>query len=197
MTELQLPHDEYIRAVCDALTAAGYTPADAFTDDSDTSGSHFYLRAVITLDDSSGLPADRWPDGLILIWEWHTGIEADQGEPERGPSWEWAPLVDAHGQNGERQAFTALGYPSPAYVVESVRALMEHRNQAAPAERWERADSLDAACETWGVEETADRPEECPECSGTRFDFAANHCDGTKEGHAWLCTGCRWGQWIV
>ena len=35
-----LPHDEYITAVCDALTEAGLTPAYAFTDDSDTSGSH-------------------------------------------------------------------------------------------------------------------------------------------------------------
>lgn len=148
-----LPHDPYITAVCDALTAATLTPADAFTDDSDTSGSHFYLRAVITLDDSSNLPANRWPHGLILIWEWHTGIEADQGEPERGPSWEWAPLVDPHGQCGERAAFTALGYPSPAYVVESVHALIDRRNQSMPAERWERADELEAACEAWGAAE--------------------------------------------
>jgi hypothetical protein len=150
-----LPHDEYIAAICNALTEAGYTPADAFTDDSDTSGTHCYLRAVITLDDSSGIPATRWPNGLILIWEWHTGIEAADGEPERGPSWEWARLVDEHGQFGERQGFTALGYPSPAYVVESVRALIEHRNQSTPAELWDRADVLDAACEAWGVDEAA------------------------------------------
>lgn len=157
MTERQLPHDSYIRAVCDTLTAAGFTPADAFTDDTDTRGSHFYLRAVITLDDSSGIPAKRWPHGLILIWEWHTGAEAADGEPERGPSWEWARLVDPHGQCGERQAFTAWGYASPAYVVESVRALIERRNQATPAERWERAGELDAACEAWGAEESAEQ----------------------------------------
>ncbi|MEH0552539.1 hypothetical protein [Streptomyces sp. B21-101] len=150
-----LPHDPYITAVCDALTAAGLTPADAFTDDSDTSGSHNYLRAVITLDDSSGIPARRWPHGLILIWEWHTGIEAADGEPERGPSWEWARLVDPHGQCGEREAFTALGYPSPGYVVESVRALVERRNQSVPAERWERHVELDAACEAWGAAEAS------------------------------------------
>lgn len=151
-----LPHDPYITAVCDALTAAGLEPADHFTDDSDTSGSHCYLRAVITLaPDTSGLDAKRWPDGLILIWEWHTGIEVADGEPERGPSWEWAPLVDPHGQCGERKPLTALGYPSPAYVVESVRALIERRNQSTPAERWERADELDAACETWGATEEA------------------------------------------
>ncbi|GKQ35153.1 hypothetical protein [Streptomyces sp. A012304] len=193
----QLPHDEYIAAVADALTAAGLHPADAFTDDSDTSGSHFYLRAVITLDDSSGIPATRWRHGLILIWEWHTGIEAADGEPERGPSWEWARLVDEHGQCGEREALTAIGYASPAYVVESVRALIERRNQSTPAERWERADGLDAACEAWGIEETSERPEKCPECGATRFDFAPNHCDGISQGHAWLCTGCKWGQWLT
>lgn len=151
-----LPHDPYITAAVEALTAADLQPADHFTDDSDTVGSHRYLRAVITLDpDTSGIDAARWPDGLILIWEWHTGIEAEDGEPERGPVWEWARLVDPHGQCGERLAFTALGYPSPGYVVESVRALIERRNQSAPAERWERADELDAACEAWAAEEAS------------------------------------------
>lgn len=156
MTERQLPHDPYITAVCDALTEASLTPADAFTDDSDTRGTHNYLRAVITLDDTSNLPTDRWPHGLILIWEWHTGIEAADGEPDRGPSWEWARLVHEHGQCGERQPFTALGYPSPAYVVESVRALIERRNQSTSAEAWERADELDAACEAWGADEAGE-----------------------------------------
>ena len=146
-----LPHDPYITAVTEALTAAGLEPTDAFTDDSDTSGSHCYLRAVITLDPD----AARWPNGLILIWEWHTGAEAADGEPERGPSWEWARLVDGHGQCGERQALTARGYASPAYVVESVRALAERRGQSVPADSWERHAELDTACEAWGVQETA------------------------------------------
>lgn len=149
-----LPHDPYITAICDALTAAGLEPADAWTSDAESCGLYQYLSAVITLDpDTSGIPAARWPDGLILCWAWHTGIE--DGEPERGPVWEWARLVDSHGQCGELEPFTALGYPSPAYVVESVRALIERRNQATPAERWERHAELDAACEAWGAEEAA------------------------------------------
>lgn len=151
---MTLPHDPYIAAIFDALTLAGFNPADAFTDDSDTRGSHCFLRAVITLDpDTSGIDPQRWPHGLILIWEWHTGIEAADGEPERGPSWEWARLVDSHGQCGEREALTAVGYASPAYVVESVRALIERRNQSTSAELWERAKELDAACEAWGTAE--------------------------------------------
>ncbi|GHD70479.1 hypothetical protein GCM10010317_077850 [Streptomyces mirabilis] len=157
MTTRTLPHDDYINAVCDALTAAGLEPADARTSDAETRGIYCYLNAVLTLDpDTSGLDAERWPDGLILSWEWHTGIEAADGEPERGPSWEWAPLVDSHGQNGELNALTAVGYASPAYVAESVRALIEHRNQAMPVEKWERADELHAACEAWGTDEGAE-----------------------------------------
>ncbi|NUS86331.1 MAG: hypothetical protein HOY75_27315 [Streptomyces sp.] len=146
-----LPHDPYITAVHTALTAADLEPIDWFTDDSDTRGSHCFLRAVLALDPDSV----RWPSGLILIWEWHTGIEAEQGEPERGPSWEWAQLVDSHGQCGERQGFTALGYPSPAYIVESVRALVDRRNQSMPPESWTQADELNAACEAWGADEAS------------------------------------------
>ncbi|OMI34465.1 hypothetical protein [Streptomyces sparsogenes] len=151
---MTLPHDPYFTAVIDALTTAGFSPADAFTDDSDTRGTYQFLRAVITLDpDTSGIDSKRWPHGLILIWEWHTGIESADGEPERGPSWEWARLVDSHGQCGEREALTAVGYASPTYVVESVRALIERRNQSTPAEQWERAEELNAACETWAAAE--------------------------------------------
>lgn len=41
------------------------------------------------------------------------------------------------------------------------------------------------------------KPERCPECAGTSFDFAPNHVVGFREGDAWLCTGCKWGQWIT
>jgi hypothetical protein len=151
---IHLPQDAYINAVVEALTAAGFEPAEEFTDDTDTRGTYQFLRAVITLDaDTSGLDPKRFRHGLILIWEWHTGIEAAEGEPERGPSWEWARLVDEHGQSGEREGFTALGYPSPAYIVESLRALIAHRNQSTPAAAWEHADELDAACQTWGAKE--------------------------------------------
>lgn len=151
---MTLPHDPYITAVTDALTDAGLEPADGWTSDAETRGVYCYLNAVITLDhDTSGIDPQRWPHGLILIWEWHTGTEAADGEPDRGPSWEWARLVDSHGQCGEREALTAVGYASPTYVVESVRALIEHRNQSTPAELWQRAKELDAACEAWGATE--------------------------------------------
>jgi hypothetical protein len=155
VTTRTLPHDDYINAVCDALTAAGLEPADSWTSDAETRGIYCYLNAVLTLDpDTSGLNAERWPNGLILTWEWHTGIE--DGEPERGAVWEWAELRDNHGGNEEPQPLTAESYASPEYVVESVRALIEHRNQSSPAARWDRADELHAAVEAWGTDEGAE-----------------------------------------
>jgi hypothetical protein len=44
-------------------------------------------------------------------------------------------------------------------------------------------------------DEPADKPEECPEC-GHPVEYAPNHVADHRQGDAWLCTGCRWGQWI-
>ena len=44
--------------------------------------------------------------------------------------------------------------------------------------------------------EPAGKPEACPECEQP-VEFARNHTDGFREGDAWLCTGCRWGEWIA
>lgn len=43
--------------------------------------------------------------------------------------------------------------------------------------------------------EPADKPEACPEC-GSPVEYAPNHVADHQQGDAWLCTGCRWGQWI-
>ncbi|MGW6557946.1 hypothetical protein [Streptomyces hydrogenans] len=39
-----------------------------------------------------------------------------------------------------------------------------------------------------------DRPDGCPQC-GQPTEYVPHHHDGTREGPAWMCTGCRWGQW--
>lgn len=39
-----------------------------------------------------------------------------------------------------------------------------------------------------------DQPDECRQC-GSDTEYVPDHYDGTKEGPAWLCTGCNWGQW--
>lgn len=47
-----------------------------------------------------------------------------------------------------------------------------------------------------GDEEPDGKPEKCPEC-GDPVEYVANHCTDFREGEAWLCTGCRWGQWLT
>lgn len=180
MTEPRtLPHDPYITAVCDALTEAGLELTErCWTDDGETRGTYCYLNAVITLDPSKTSELDRddiptdtaWPHGLLLIWEWHTGIEAEYGEPERGPQWTFAELK-SDGSNEYPTDLPVYGYASPTAVVEVARKVVG--NEIKPGsfhnlgqwrgwdggiigDSWERADELDAACEAWGTDEASE-----------------------------------------
>lgn len=178
ITPRTLPHDPYITAVCDALTTAGIELTDqCWTDDGETRGTYCYLNAVITLDPSGtrdldweDVPADAaWPHGLLLIWEWHTGIEAEDGEPERGPSWQFAELK-SDGSNEYPASLPVYGYASPTAVVEAARKAIDRSigagsfyGSGAPkwdggiiGDSWERADEVDAAGEAWGAQEAAE-----------------------------------------
>ncbi|WP_030757707.1 hypothetical protein [Streptomyces sp. NRRL F-5135] len=176
MTDRTLPHDSYITAVCDALTATGLEPTDhTWTDDGETRGTYCYLNAVITLDPSGtvgemteDIPAGTpWPHGLLLIWEWHTGIEEEQGEPARGPQWLFAELK-ADGSNEYPTSLPVEGYADPAAVVDAARKVIDHSIGAGDffnsgqwrdwtggiiGGSWERHAELDAACEAWGTAE--------------------------------------------
>ncbi|MEU8728751.1 hypothetical protein AB0C68_05145 [Streptomyces tendae] len=178
MTTRTLPQDPYIEAIGDALTAAGLEPTDhSWTDDGETRGTYCYLNAVITLDPSGTLASDdedaidgaAWPHGLLLLWEWHTGVEADQGEPERGSFWQFAELK-ADGSNEYPSSLPVEGYASPAAVVEAARKVISREigaghffNGGVPSwdggtigETWERHAELDAACEAWGNDEASE-----------------------------------------
>lgn len=171
-----LPHDPYITAVCDALTAASLEITDhTWTDDGETRGTYCYLNAVITLDPSGTITSDAedipagtpWPHGLLLIWEWHTGAE-EGGDPERGPVWQFAELK-ADGSNEYPTGLPVYGYASPAAIVEATRKVIDHSIGAGHfhnfglakwdggiiGDSWDRADALDAACEAWGAKEAS------------------------------------------
>lgn len=170
---MALPHDPYTTAVCDALTTAGLELTDqCWTDDGETRGAYCYLNAVITLDpsgthdlDRDDIPADAaWPHGLILIWEWHTGIEAGDGEPERGPVWQFAELK-ADGSNRYPTGLPVHGYASPDAVMEAACKVISREigpgsfyGHSGPkwdggiiGDSWGRADELEAACEAWAA----------------------------------------------
>lgn len=171
MTNYTHPQDPYITAITDALTAVGLPTGDTWTSDAETIGMYCHLSAVVTLDpdrtadlDHEDIPAGAdWPHGLILIWEWHTGLE-DRG-PERGPIWLFAE-VNADGSNWEPSWLPVEGYASPAAVVEAARAVIARTITAAPGgmttgeyeentERWDSADQLELVCAAW-----SDREEE-------------------------------------
>ncbi|MEV0691792.1 hypothetical protein [Streptomyces sp. NPDC050388] len=167
MTTRQLPHDDYIDAVCEALDKAGPEVKDGRTGDCETRGTYCYLNAVIELDMLSvGLQDER--NNLLLIWEWHTGTEADHGEPARGPQWQFAELKD-DGSNEYPTDLPVLGYASPDAIVEAVRKVISGDilpgdffnvgqwrgwDGGIIGDTWERHAELNAACEAWGTDES-------------------------------------------
>jgi hypothetical protein len=150
-----LPHDPYITAVIDALADVGLDPTDITLDDCDTRGTHCYLRAVITYDEDTPLNPDHWQHGLTLLWEWHTGIEAADGEPERGPVWLWAKRL-RDGATREPEVLRVDGYANPVQVAAAMHELdLVGRPVKDRPGRWDGAAALDAACEAWGAEEAS------------------------------------------
>ena len=144
-----LPHDTYIDHIADALAAVGLDVADGWTSDAETVGTYCYLDAVLTLDtDTTGLDPERWPNGLILIWEWHTGLE--DGEPERGAYWEWAELRGNHGGNEQPESLPIDGFANPVQVAAAVHELITTGKavKARPGQ-WDGTAGLEAAIEKW------------------------------------------------
>lgn len=176
MTPRTLPHDDYITAVIDALTAAGLAPAEHWTSDGETKGTYCHLNAVITLDPSNARDLDDeetpagtpWRNGLILSWEWHTGAEDGW---EKGPFWQFAALKEHDVCQYPPVQLPVYGYASPAAVVEAARKVIAHEVKPDPyssfgaaiwgggviGDTWERHAELDAACEAWGSAEAAEQ----------------------------------------
>jgi hypothetical protein len=150
-----LPHDPYIDAITTALADIGLDPTDTTLDDCDTRGTHCYLRAVIAWGEDTALNPDRWQHGLVLLWEWHTGIEAADGEPERGPVWLWAKRL-SDGAIREPELLRVDGYANPVQVAAAVHGLdLAGCAVKARPGRWDSSAALDAACEEWGAREAS------------------------------------------
>lgn len=182
MTETrELPHDPYITAVVDALTAAGLEPTTAET--RDTEENRFDPDTGTELDallvwngDASGLDPDVHEDGIALLWE----HPAEQ--------WQWAPRKQ-HGELEHEPDFLPnLGrWSAPASVVATVRALLT--GEPLPegyAPYWHPADSVRRAIAAWesGEDPTpdADQPQPCGE--------GMCRCYGQGSEHADCACGC-------
>jgi len=122
-----LPHAPYIDAIAAEFTDTAMTPeqADAFVEDSYDVP---WLRGVITLTpETSGIPANRYPHGLILIWDWHTGRDKYY---DRGPVWQWARLNE-DGSNRDPEPLPVSGWVMPAMLAAAVVTLA-HTGTATP-----------------------------------------------------------------
>ncbi len=148
-----LPHDPYIEAVVDALTAAGLEPTAAWTSDSeldryrddDLYGLACMLDACLTWEeDHPALNTAEYPHGIALIWD----HPAEQ--------WQWAARKDNGHFIRNPEFLPKLGrYSDPAAVVATVRALLAA--QPLPeghAPYWHPADSVRAAVDAWAAAET-------------------------------------------
>lgn len=148
-----LPQDPYIDAIATALADVGFDLADGWTSDADTRGLYRYLNAVLTLDtDTSGLDEGAWPEGLLLIWEWHTGIEAADGEPARGPWWQWAMKLK-DGSNSAPDSLPVDGFANPVQVAAAVHELATTGKalKKRPG-RWDGTPALETAISAWEAE---------------------------------------------
>jgi hypothetical protein len=142
-----LPHAPYIDAVVAEFTTTAMTPeqADAVVEDSYDVP---HLRGVITLTpDTSGIPADRYPHGLLLIWDWHTGRDDDY---DRGPVWQWARLND-DGSNRDPEPLPVPGWVMPAMLAGAVATLAHTGTPTAMTTGWHQhlRAPVQAAIEAW------------------------------------------------
>ncbi|MFJ7999018.1 hypothetical protein ACIQ7D_17985 [Streptomyces sp. NPDC096310] len=144
----QLPHDPYITAVGDALAAVGMDAAHHWTSDADTRGLHHYLNATLTLtSEDSGIDPALWPNGLLLIWEWHPGRE--DGEADRGPVWLWAKQL-RDGGNSTPEVLPVDGYANPLQVAAAGHELaITGRAVKRRPGQWTSARGLTAAITVW------------------------------------------------
>ncbi|MBP5931838.1 hypothetical protein F3K39_28300 [Streptomyces sp. LBUM 1479] len=144
-----LPHDPYITAVVDALTAAGLEPT---AETRDTEENRFApdigaeLDALLVWDgDVSGLNTDAHEDGIVLLWE----HPAEQ--------WQWAPRK-RHGELKHEPEFLVSlpRWVDPAVVVIVVRELLAGR--PAPTSvgpLWLGHEEAQAAVDAWEAAEAA------------------------------------------
>lgn len=143
-----LPHDPYIEAVVNALTAAGLEPTTAETSDAepnryDANGLTTQLDALLVWDgDTPALNTDAHEDGIALIWE----HPAEQ--------WQWAPRK-LHGELEREPEFLAAlpRWADPDLVVLVVRELLAARPvpvmPSTSGPLWSRHGEARAAVAVW------------------------------------------------
>ncbi|MFD7990766.1 hypothetical protein [Streptomyces mexicanus] len=150
-----LPHDPYIQAVVDALTAAGLEPTEWETDDTETdryasgpdAGLTTMLTALLVWDgDHPAIGIGEYDHGVALVWE----HPAEQ--------WQWAPRGE-HGElEREPEFLPALPlWAHPAGAVEVVRELLAGRPLPEGERiRWHERAAVQDAVDAWATEDSSE-----------------------------------------
>jgi hypothetical protein len=147
-----LPHDPYITAVVDALTAAGLEPTTAETRDTEENrfapDTGAELDALLIWDgDALGLNTDVYEDGIVLLWEHPAG------------QWQWAPRK-LHGELEHEPEFLVSlpRWADPELVVLVVRYLLTGRpvpTLPVAGPLWADRKTTQAAVDAWEAAEAA------------------------------------------
>ncbi|MFD3310085.1 hypothetical protein [Streptomyces sp. NPDC058694] len=147
-----LPHDPYITAVTEALTAAGLEPTEAWTSDSeldryrddDLYGLATMLDAVLEWDDEHpALDTNGHRYGIGLVWD----HPAEQ--------WQWAARKDNGHFIQDPEFLPSLPrWADPAVVVIVVRELLAGRPApTAEGPLWTGHEEAQAAVDAWAKAE--------------------------------------------
>lgn len=138
-TTPDLPHDPYMDAVDQALTAAGIGASDGWSsagDDYDRDGALLLSALWLWETGNPALNADELPHGLLVHWNSEAG-------------WEYASfLVDGRNEASLRQTFLDV-WAAPELAVETVRELLAGKKPTRRDGEWEHADAGKAAVNAW------------------------------------------------
>lgn len=105
-----LPHDSYMTAVADALTAVGIAPSQWWTSEDDSGANSDRLDAVFQWHDGAAHP-EHWPHGVYLTWDQYDG---------------WRLTEAGGGRNIHTLSADSRIYCDPRQVAVDVRARLTH-----------------------------------------------------------------------
>lgn len=165
-----LPHEDYMAAVADALTAQGIEPTTWWTETPDGQ----QLDAYFQLPTDSGAPAEHWPHGVGLGWDQYTG---------------WTLIERGGGQNVYPLSSEAGIYGQPLQVATDAWNRLFHGIDgwmAGPICMTQRYDTerIIQAVKAWETRAT------CPECGSDDLSSAPSDRDVARVtcadcGHQW------------
>lgn len=134
-----LPHDPYMDAVDNALTAAGIGASDGWSsggDEYDEDGTQLLSAVFLWEEGNTALDTDELPHGLVLRWTSEAG-------------WEYAPLLsDGGNETPVRHTFLDV-WAAPELAVETVRELLAGGKPTRRDGEWEHAAAGKAAVTAW------------------------------------------------